>query len=137
MPEREQSEGQRLLQIKDSIHTYWMQLPPEHQATMALVLIKNTLAGQAGDWLREAIALLDHSIAESDDGLSIAPLQVKVTLTREDINQLPEAYTEKMQFTDEVIRRIEQNVQLNLYDSIWDEIEAVVAAEVDMRDLKK
>lgn len=136
MSEREQSEGERLLQIKDTIHSHWMQLPPEHQATMALVLIKNTLAGQAGDWLREAVALLDHSTAESDDGLSIAPLQVKVTLTREHINQLPEAYTEKAQLTDEDIRRIERNVELNVYENIWNEIEAVVAAEIDAKEHK-
>jgi hypothetical protein len=42
-----------------------------------------------------------------------------------------------MQFTEEDIRRIERNVELNLYENIWDEIEAVVAAEVDMKDLKR
>ncbi|MFC1959364.1 hypothetical protein ACFLYO_01520 [Chloroflexota bacterium] len=42
---------------KDTILDSWQNLPPEHQATMALVLLSNVLDGQFGPWLHEAMRL--------------------------------------------------------------------------------
>lgn len=102
-----------------------------------LVLMRQALAGKWGGWLRDALALLDQSTSEPDTEASDSPLLAKVTLTREDINQLPLTDTEKAKLTDEDIRRIQRNVELNLYAMIWDEIEAVTFAEMDAKDQKR
>ncbi len=44
---------------KDTIFSEWKHLPPEHQATTALVLLAEVLSGQYGTWLREAIRFQD------------------------------------------------------------------------------
>jgi hypothetical protein len=46
-----------ILNIKDELQQRWQQLPPEHQATMALVLVKDVFAGEQGDWLIDALIL--------------------------------------------------------------------------------
>lgn len=48
---------QELLQLKDELITRFEQLPPEHQATMALVLIDRVMQGEWGAWLKEAVAV--------------------------------------------------------------------------------
>jgi len=46
-----------LLQIKDNLVAFWDQLPPEHQETMALVLIDRVMQTEMGEWLKEAMAI--------------------------------------------------------------------------------
>ncbi len=46
-----------LHRIKDELVRLWEQLPPQHQATMALVLIDQVMQGEWGAWLQEAIAI--------------------------------------------------------------------------------
>ncbi|GAB4422324.1 MAG: hypothetical protein Kow00106_19480 [Anaerolineae bacterium] len=54
-----------LLRLKDEIVARWRQLPPEHQATMALVLFQQVLEGDYGPWLRGAARTLDPPDSES------------------------------------------------------------------------
>lgn len=51
------SDPQEILALKDSIVTQWSQLPPEHQATMALVLTQTLFDSGYGPWLVEALSL--------------------------------------------------------------------------------
>lgn len=46
-----------LLQLKDQLFAAWRQLPTDHQATIALTLVGEVMAGEQGPWLREAIDL--------------------------------------------------------------------------------
>ena len=47
----------KILQLKDELQQRWQQLPAEHQATMALVLVKDVFAGEQGDWLIDALVV--------------------------------------------------------------------------------
>ena len=56
MPGKERPAPEELLSIKDELVARWRQLPPEHQATMALVLVNDVSQGEWGAWLREALS---------------------------------------------------------------------------------
>jgi hypothetical protein len=51
-------EPETLRTLKSEIMAAWAQLPPEHQATMALVLLDTIMNGEWGVWMREAIDTL-------------------------------------------------------------------------------
>jgi hypothetical protein len=46
-----------ILNIKDELQQRWQQLPPEHQATMALVLVKDVFAGEQCDWMIDTLVV--------------------------------------------------------------------------------
>jgi hypothetical protein len=46
-----------ILQLKNELQQRWQQLPPEHQATMALVLVKDVFVGEQCDWLIDALVV--------------------------------------------------------------------------------
>lgn len=48
---------QELRRVKDELVGLWDQLPKEHQASMALVLIDRVMQGEMGTWLKEAISI--------------------------------------------------------------------------------
>lgn len=50
---------EHLLQLKDNVLGQWGQLPPEHQASMLLVLYTQVTAGEYGPWLRSSIRTLE------------------------------------------------------------------------------
>ena len=47
-----------LVAIKDEMLSVWNQLPPEHQATMSLMLLDTVMKGEWGLWARGAIDTL-------------------------------------------------------------------------------
>ena len=57
MTEQPPKTPQEIRETKDQLTKNWQQLPTEHQATMALVLVKDVIAGEYGDWIKEALAL--------------------------------------------------------------------------------
>lgn len=59
MPERERPTSDEILSLKNSIVSQFQQLPPEHQASLGLVLAKGILQGEMGAWFREALQLTD------------------------------------------------------------------------------
>jgi hypothetical protein len=48
---------EHILQLKDELMVRWRQLPVEHQASMTLVLLKDVIAGEYGEWMQEAMTL--------------------------------------------------------------------------------
>ncbi len=63
MTERNQPTPDEILHLKNSIVSQFQQLPPEHQATLGLVLTKGILQGEMGTWFREALHLTDTTPA--------------------------------------------------------------------------
>ncbi len=59
MPEREHpaSDPERLHQLKNELLNRWNQLPAEHQASIALVLLEDVLRDEMGTWLVDALRL--------------------------------------------------------------------------------
>jgi len=56
--DRPPPDPQELLRLKDELVSRFQQLPPEHQATMSLVLVREVMDGEWGVWLKGAIAIL-------------------------------------------------------------------------------
>ena len=50
--------SEHILQLKDELMARWQQLPTEHQATMALVLLRDVLGSEYGDWMWGALLVL-------------------------------------------------------------------------------
>lgn len=46
-----------LRQVKDALLTLWRELPPEHQAIMLFMLLRQGLDGEMGDWISGALVL--------------------------------------------------------------------------------
>lgn len=44
--------------MKEAIWRNWEQLPPEHRATITLVMVQTVENGEYGGWLMEALRLL-------------------------------------------------------------------------------
>ncbi len=88
MPERQTSaiNPEYLRACKDTIRGAWQHLPPEHQATMALVLLGDVLGGDYGPWLREAITLIDYDPQETT---TPETLSTPSTLRPEHFRDLP------------------------------------------------
>ena len=51
------TDPERLHRLKDELTARWEQLPAEHQATMALVLLDGVMSDEWGEWMRDAIEL--------------------------------------------------------------------------------
>jgi hypothetical protein len=63
MSEPKTERGQELLRLKEEILSHWDKLPPEHQATMLLVLLDRP---EWADWVLEARKLVAQN--EEDEG---------------------------------------------------------------------
>jgi hypothetical protein len=92
-PPKPSPESEHLLRLKDDILSQWEQLPVDHQASMAMVLVGRVLAGEEGAWLREAIELRwpmeQEAPAESFPVVSIGRADLKkVGLSSEQAAQL-------------------------------------------------
>ncbi len=61
-------EPKELHRIKDELVALWEQLPAEHQATMALVLLDWVMQTEMGAWLKEAVAIKWPDEDESKGG---------------------------------------------------------------------
>ena len=48
-------DAQRLLQLKEQLTTSWQELPAEHKASMALVLVEDLMESEYRLWFREAL----------------------------------------------------------------------------------
>ena len=65
MKKQKVEDPEELLRLKEEILSSWEKLPPEHQATMLLVLLDRS---EWADWVLEAQELLERS-KEDDRGL--------------------------------------------------------------------
>jgi hypothetical protein len=57
-PPSQEENPENLLKLKGEIADKWVQLPPEHKASLTLSLFRSVLEGEWGDWLKEAAAAL-------------------------------------------------------------------------------
>jgi hypothetical protein len=121
-----------LLKHKGEILEQWGQLPPEHQATMALVLFQQTLEGEYGPWLRSAIQIMTHQ--EPDEPFRFLPI-VRISqshlkqanLTDEEIGQLDEE--DLMSISHEIVRHYTNDV-------FWEELEFVARKTLEDKQHK-
>ena len=90
-----QLDPEQLLQLKNSISEQWEQLPPEHQASTALVLMGKVLEGEYGLGLLSAVETLwQDTSSPQGKVLPIVPLSATqlefANLTPDEIAQLDE-----------------------------------------------
>ena len=91
-----------ILYLKDELLTQWQQLPPEHQASMSLVLIRTVMDGEWGAWLKEAVAR-QHLHTAQFPSVNRDALRA-VDLTEEDIAQLSDDDAER-----DTVEKTDQN----------------------------
>jgi hypothetical protein len=109
---------QELLQIKDELITRFQQLPAQHQATMALLLVKQVMEGEWGHWMREAIKLRWPEATE--------PLQQAFPITsvsRADLKETDFTNEEIGQLTDEDMTQIARIMEDDYVETLfWDDL---------------
>ena len=110
---------EQLLRLKDELFERWKQLPPEHQATMALVLFGKVAYGAYGPWLQSAVESLWPDREQSlDQLLPVSPIThshlEQANLTEEEIQQLDE----------EDLRSISHDIVRHYTNDVfWEELE--------------
>ena len=116
-PETEKPDGEKLLALKDSILEQWGELPSEHQASMALVLVGQVVEGEYGSWLTEALQTLWVPPAPAKL-LPVIPLSkdhLRLTvLTKEEQEQLDD---------DDLHHMTKQLIEHFISDTFADELE--------------
>jgi hypothetical protein len=108
--------SEHILAVKDELLARFEQLPPEHQATICLVMVRTILEGEWGDWLRNALAMKvdkpDAPYIPSFFNVSRDDLR-RVDVSEEDIDLL----------SDTDLTTIASLVHEHyITDAIWDEI---------------
>lgn len=129
MPERESHtpSPEDLLHFKDEITRHWRQLPPEHQATMTLVLFQETLEGEYGSWLRSAVRVIDHP--ESDSPFRFLPI---VRITKAHLDQANLSADEIARLDDEDLMSISHDIVRHYTNDVfWEELEFLVRKTLD------
>ena len=120
---------EHILHLKNELIRHWEQLPPEHQATIALVMFQQTLEGEYGPWLRSAVKVTDPQ--ENESPFRFLPV-VRITrshlkhtnLTEEEIAQLDD---EDLMFISHAIVRHYTN------DVFWEELEFLAHLTLDVK----
>src|SRR5687768_12031994 len=113
------SSPQDILSAKDTILKHWQQLPTEHQATMALVLVHQALADEWGEWLSQALAVsaplfpVDFNRVDLD---SILTAEEIAKLTNQDLQDMA--------------RKVEDHFKI---DWFWKELEAAARRRLDQK----
>ncbi|HMN11529.1 MAG TPA: hypothetical protein PKD55_04310 [Bellilinea sp.] len=121
------SAHQELLTIKDSILAQWQRLPPEHQASLFLVLMNRVLNSEYGPWAADAIKLLSQrpetpSPNTSAPSISSADLARHTDLAPDEIPRL----------SAEDLKDISAAVMQHLvFDVFWDEVEYLAHQRLD------
>lgn len=118
---------EQLLELKDQIVESWRQLPPEHQASMVLVLYTQVLAGEFGPWLRSSARLME----QRDPGQPLRFLPV-VRLTPGHLSQANLSDEEIAQLNDEDLRYISHEIVRHYTDDVfWQELEFMARKTLD------
>lgn len=118
---------EHLLQLKDGILGQWGQLPPEHQASMLLVLYTQVTAGEYGPWLRSSIRTLEQR--ETQGPFRFLPI---VSLTPEHLEQASLTETEIARLTDEDLRYISYEIVRHFTNDVfWEELEFLARKTLD------
>jgi len=118
---------QELLTLKENILAQWSRLPPEHQATMLLVLIERMSSSAYGAWAAQAIELLSNP-RELPVASSAIP-----HLTHQDLARHTDLASDEIaSLTDDDLREISVAVMAHLvYDVFWTEVEYLAHQHLD------
>lgn len=121
------SAHQELLTIKDSILAQWQRLPPEHQASLFLVLMERVFNSEYGPWATDAIKLLSQRPETSPTNTSPPPISSADLAHHTDLTP-----DEIARLSAEVLRDISATVMQHLvFDVFWDEVEYMVRQRLD------
>ena len=126
MPERDQEvpSAERVLQLKDEISARWAQLPPEHQASMALTMLGQVCAGEYGGWLREAIDVLHAPTV-----FKLLPI---TPLSPTHLAQANLTDTEIAQLNDDDLQQITHTMLDHFTNDVfWEELEFIARKTLD------
>lgn len=123
--EQPQFDPELLQELKDTIFTAWAFLPPEHQATMTMILTTQVLRGEWGEWLRGAVTLWREGKLGMDFPLipgmpiealeQIQPTFPVISITRGDLERFF-TVEEVAQFTDQGIAQIAEELGTGFTD---------------------
>ena len=118
---------QELHTLKENILAQWLRLPPEHQATMLLVLTEQVNASEYGPWAAQALQLLSAA-PESP----LAP-QSLPELTHQDLAHHTDLTPDEiMRLSAGDLRHISAAVLQHLvYDMFWDEVAYLAHQHLD------
>jgi hypothetical protein len=123
---------EQILHLKDEIFSQWGQLPPEHQATVTLVMLKQLVEGEYGSWTLSAIELLWKEKSPLFSKSLPIPL-----ISLADLTQTNLTTEEIAQLTEDDLRRITHDVSAHFANDVfWEEIEFIarlVLAEKGLR----
>lgn len=118
---------QEPLILKENILAQWSQLPPEHQATMLLVLSEQVNASEYGPWAAQALQLLSAAPESSQTPQSLPELTHRDLARHTDLTP-----DEIASLTDDDLREISVAVMAHLvYDVFWIEVEYLVYQRLD------
>ena len=123
---------EHLHQLKEGIFEHWGQLPPEHQASMLLVLYTQVGAGEYGPWLRSSIDVMEqketHGPYKFLPILSLSPEHLALAnLDDEDVARLDE---------DDLRSISHQIVRHYTNDVFWKELEFIARKTLDEKRQK-
>jgi hypothetical protein len=110
----QRSDPQHLLQAKEALLTAWHELPPEHQATMLLVLLKTVMGSEMRDWTVSAIALTHLAHVEPLHSVIIAP-----PITRRKLAELDLSEADLNHLTDADLNAIAQSMEAHYAEAIF------------------
>jgi len=118
---------QELLTLKENILAQWLRLPPEHQATMLLVLTEQVNSSSYGPWAAQALQLLS-AVPESPQTPQSLP-----EITRQDLARHTDLTPDEiMRLSADDLRHISAAVLQHLvYDVFWDEVEYLAHQRLD------
>jgi len=121
------SAHQELLTIKDSILAQWQRLPPEHQASLFLVLMERVLNSEYGPWAADAIKLLSTRSETPSPNTSTPPITSADLARHTDL-----APDEIARLSAEDLKDISAAVMQHLvFDVFWDEVEYLAHQRLD------
>jgi hypothetical protein len=112
------TDPQHLLQAKETVLTAWRELPPEHQATLLMVLLKEVLQTDMRDWTLGALALTQLSHLEPLRAVILVPLVTRAKLAELDLSE-PDLASLTADDVQEIARRMEASYNDDLF---WDEL---------------
>lgn len=119
-PREEQIQSpETLIAVKDAIVNAFHALPPEHQATMSLVIVGKVMEGEWGDWLQDAL----NRLYPSQEVTTATALQFP-SVTREQLRQTTVNPDDVDILTDDDLATIAINMHNHyIHDLFWDELQ--------------
>lgn len=121
---------ENLPELKERVVAAWEQLPPEHQATMLLVLLEKLMEGDYRAWIKQAISLRWPLETEL---LPTAFTLIKIT--REDLVEAHFHEDELAQLTGEDLQTIAKTMRDHyVHDVFWPELTYVTEGILEAKN---